>query len=214
MTIVGRPSYGGVPTSYAVAHEYGHRIESHRRNPPFEGGAGLWGTKRWASVKHVCQGTLAGLFAPGNEGKRYFENPGEAFAESYAAYHFGHPFGGWRWDPRLHPTPAAYAALRADVLHPWRPIHSERRGFLARRGAEHAYVLHPRYDGWVQAQMTGSGDLDLLLFDKRNHVVASSKRDATSGERINYVDCGQRKLKLVVHASAPHGRFRLRLTTP
>jgi hypothetical protein len=214
ITIVGEAGYGGIPTSYAVAHEYGHRIEQYRRNPPFEGSAFFWGTKRWASVKHVCQGAISGRFAPGDEGKRYFDNPGEAFAESFAAYHFGHPFGGWRWDPRLHPTPAAYAALRADVLNPWRPVHSERRGFLGRRGVERVYTLRPRYDGWVQARMTGSSDLDLYLVDKRNHVVAYSVRDGTSNEKINYVDCGQRKLKLVVYAYRPHGRFQLKLTTP
>jgi hypothetical protein len=75
-------------------------------------------------------------------------------------------------------------------------------------------VLHPRFDGWLQVRMTGSGDLDLGLYDKRRHLIASSTRDGTSNERINFVVCGKRKLTLVVSAYRPRGRFQLRLKTP
>lgn len=213
IAIVGQLEYGGIPVAYAVAHEYGHRIEDYRHNPPFRGGPLAWGTKRWASVKHVCQGAVAGIFAPGNEGRRYFLNPGEAFAESYAWSYFGPGLIEWRWDSRLRPNAAAYAAIRADVLEPWRPQHSERQGFIGRRGAQRQYVLRPRYDGWVQVRMQGSGDLDLGLFDKRNHLIASSARDGSS-EKINYVACGQHKLTLVVSAYRARGHFQLRLSTP
>jgi hypothetical protein len=212
ITIVGQESYAGLPTSYAVAHEYGHRVESARRNPPFPGGALYWGTKRWASVEHVCQGALNGIFAPGDEGKYYFSNPGEAFAESFAWYHYGHSVLGWRWDPRLKPNAAAYAAIRADVLEPWRPTVIEDSGVLSRRGARKAYPVRPESDGWVQVQTRGSGDVDIGLY-KGNDLVAESAHDG-SNESINYVACGEHKLKLVVFAYRAQSRYELTLKTP
>lgn len=212
ITIVGEESYGGLPTSYAIAHEYGHRVESARRNTPFPGGALSWGTKRWASAKHVCQGVRAGIYAPGDEGKRYFRNPGEAFAESFAWYHFGNSVLGWRWDGRLRPDAQAYAAIRADVLEPWRPTVIEGSGSLRRRGSRHAYAVRPQADGRVEARTSGSGDVDLGLY-RGSTLVAESANDG-SEETIRYLACGERKLRLVVFAYRPHSDYQLKLKTP
>jgi hypothetical protein len=214
MNIVGQEFYGGISTSYAVTHEYGHRIADYRHNPPFPGGAPAWGTKRWGSVKHVCQGALAGKYAPGDEGRFYFRNPGEAFAESYAWLHVGSGFTEWRWAGTLRPNPAAFAAIRSDVLDPWRPVRFERRGRLTFGRQWHIYRLRPKYDGWLQVRSHGGGDLDLGLLDKRGHFLEISARPGTSRERLNFLVCGERKLFLLVEAFRPPGSYRLEIKTP
>lgn len=212
--IVGQEEFGGAPTTYVLAHEYGHRIEAKRRNPPFPGGPLLWGTKRWASVMGVCQGTREGKYAPGDEGRRYFEDPGEAFAESYAWSQFGSGIVEWRWAPSLHPNAAAYAALRNDVLHPWVPQELERQGQLTSGRSGHVYRLRPKSDGGLHVAMTGSGDLELGLLDARGKLLAVSSRGSSSRGHLNYLVCGDRNLRLVVRASNPPGRYRLQISMP
>ena len=215
--IVGEANFGGFPTSYALAHEYGHRIEDYRHNPPFPGGPLLWGTKRWASVKGVCRGTVEGKFAPGNEAGRYFENPGEAFAETYAWSRFGPGIVEWRWAPALHPSATAYAALRRDILDPWKPLRSERQGRVTSSRPRHTYRLRPKNDGWLHVAMTGNGsgsDLDLGLLDARGRLLAAATRPATSQEHLNFLVCGERRLKLVVLAVGRPGSFQLRIEEP
>lgn len=211
--IVGEESFGGYPTSYVLAHEYGHRIEAKRRNAPFPGGALAWGTKRWAGEERVCQGVLAGEYAPGDEGRYYFSDPGEAFAEAYAWSQFGSGVVEWRWAPSLRPNAAAYAAIRRDILSPWAPELLERRGRLTSGRARHTYALRPKSDGSVQVTMTGSGGLDLGLFDSRGRLLAIAA-GRSSSERLNYVVCGERKLRLVVLGSRPPGEYRLKISLP
>ena len=211
--IVGQETFGGFPTSYVLAHEYGHRIEARRRNPPFPGGPLFWGTKRWASVEGVCQGVEAGKYFPGDEARNYFENPGEAFAETYAWSQFGAGIVEWRWAPSLHPSAAAYAAVRNDILDPWAPQELEMRGRLSSNRDRRAYRLRPKNDGRLQISVSGGGDLDLGLFDARGRLLATSAR-RSSNERLNYLVCGNRNLRLVVLASSPPGRYRLRISMP
>lgn len=214
--IVGEESFGGFPTSYVLAHEYGHRIEDYRHNPPFPGGPLFWGTKRWAGVMDVCRGAFAGEYAPGEEGRYYFENPGEAFAESYAWSRFGSGLAEWRWAPSLHPSAAAYAAIRSDILDPWHPQRLERQGRLTGNRARHSYRLRPKSDGWLRVAMTGSGggNLDIGLLDGRGRLLAVSAKRHSSREHLNYLVCGDRNLRLVVLAAEPPGGYRLRIVMP
>ena len=209
MYIVGEAFFGGFPTSYVVAHEYGHRIEDYRRNPPFWGGAFIWGTKRWATAKHICQGVATGRYSP----FRYFSNPGEAFAESYAWSQFGQPTGGWEWNESLRPTPAALAALRADVSNPWEPVRLHRRGRVSSRKPRHVYTLRP-LDGKVHARLTGGpGRFELRLLDRRGHLLERGQLGG-SRARLSRIVCGQRKLFLVVRAARGSARYRLDVKLP
>jgi hypothetical protein len=211
--IVGRESFGGFPTTYVLAHEYGHRIEAKRRNPPFPRGPLFWGTKRWASVEGVCRGALAGKYAPGDEGRYYFENPGEAFAETYAWSQFGSGIVEWRWAPSLHPSAAAYAAVRNDVLNPWVPEKLEMQGRLSGSHDRAAYRLQPKSDGLLHVSVSGGGDLSLGLFDARGKLLGTSTGQG-SNTRLNYLVCGSRKLRVVVMASHPPGTYRLQISMP
>lgn len=213
--IVGQRSFGGIPTTYALAHEYGHRIEDFRHNPPFPGGALYWGTKRWASVMHVCQGAVDGEYVPGEEGRRYFVNPGEAFAEAYAWSHFGPGLIEWRWAPSLHPNAAAYAAIRNDILNPWRPLRRERLGRLTGLQPRHTYRLQPKNDGWLRVTLSGeSGNDDLGLLNARGELLAVSAKRHSSREHLNYLVCGDRNLRLLVLANNPPSNYTLQYAMP
>lgn len=105
----------GISTAYIIAHEYGHHVATFRDDAPFP--AIDYGPKYWSSYEQVCLGSLQGRLFPGNEGRFYFENPGEAWAETYA--HLVFPDVEWRFAPSLQPTPAPLAAARRDVTSPW-----------------------------------------------------------------------------------------------
>ncbi len=112
---VDRP-VAGVPRDFAIAHEYGHHIANTREGgalPAIEAG-----TVRWATYERVCQLTRRGRLFPGNQGAHYWEDPEEAFAQSYA--HLNRPGAGvsWQYTQLLRPTTTSLAKIHADVTRP------------------------------------------------------------------------------------------------
>jgi hypothetical protein len=130
------PNHGGPFTrEYAITHEYGHHIASFRSNFPFS--ALDWGAKYWASYEHVCAGVTSRLLYPGNQDAHYLDDPGEGFADTYAHLHY--PLVLWQFSDLLRPDDGAFAAIRRDVLDPWRvPVRRRLRARLgpARRTAQ------------------------------------------------------------------------------
>lgn len=113
---VDRP-IAGVPRDFAIAHEYGHHIVNTRQGstlPALEGG-----TSRWATYERVCQLTRSGRLFPGDQGAHYWENPEEAFAQSYADLNRPNAAVSWQYTPLLQPTIASLAKIHADVNRPW-----------------------------------------------------------------------------------------------
>jgi hypothetical protein len=74
---------------------------------------------RWATYERVCQLTRRGRLFPGNQGAHYWQDPEEAFAQSYARLNRPDDRVSWQYTPLLRPTPAALAKIHADVAHPW-----------------------------------------------------------------------------------------------
>jgi hypothetical protein len=134
-----------VPMAYVLTHEYGHHIASWRRNDPWD--ALDWGPKHWASAVGVCAWVARHRLFPGDQGRHYFEDPGEGFADGYAQLHYPEP--SWRYSRLLRPDATVFEAIRADVLQPWngprtRVLRGERNGRLQ---------LRLRLDGDVTVQL-------------------------------------------------------------
>jgi hypothetical protein len=113
---IDRP-VAGVPRDFAIAHEYGHHIadsEAGGAYPAIDAG-----TIRWATYERVCQLTRSGRLFPGNQGTHYWEDPEEAFAQSYA--HLSEPAArvSWQYTPLLRPSMTSLAKIHADVADPW-----------------------------------------------------------------------------------------------
>lgn len=106
----------GVPRDFAIAHEYGHHVANSQTG---DGSALVRGTLRWATHQKVCQYTRARKLFPGDQGAHYFDNPEEAFAQSFALLSIPHANVSWQYSPLLRPTRASQAKLRADLARPW-----------------------------------------------------------------------------------------------
>jgi len=74
---------------------------------------------RWATYERVCQLSRRGRLFPGRQDGHYWQNPGEAFAESYASLNRPGEGAGWEYTPLLEPSAPALAKIHADVSRPW-----------------------------------------------------------------------------------------------
>ncbi|MDX6664697.1 MAG: hypothetical protein QOG68_903 [Solirubrobacteraceae bacterium] len=167
MTVPGEQTAddgSGVTTSYVIAHEYGHHIARFRASPPFSSLA--FGPRYWASYEKVCANTIRGRLFPGDEGSHYLENPGEAWADTYA--HITYPNVMWQFTPLLRPTTNSKAAAMRDVLTPWtKPATAAFSGAFVRGGPDALYFTFPlTLDGSLRIQLHGPAhtNYDLAVF--------------------------------------------------
>jgi hypothetical protein len=202
---------------YAITHEYGHHIAANRDNSPF--GAINWGTKRWSSYVKVCDGVQDGRFAPGDQGSRYLDNPGEGFADSYA--HLAYPNATFQYNPAMAPTPGSLAALRRDVVRPWRQSVVRIVRGTAGPGRTFATSIPLRLDGELSAELSGppNANLDVRMTNPRGQVRRTTA--AGSRDRLTVSVCRRgaaatqtesRSLRVIrVSGSGP---FTLRISWP
>ena len=219
MLISGNDTTGpdGATREFVIAHEYGHHVAQHRRNPPFEPAID-WGTKRWATYERVCQGVQRGVFFPGDEANHYRQNPGEAFAESFAFNRFRNAPVKWGWIDSLKPDADAFRAIREDTLRPWR---HRVRFVLSGRMPAHGRDSVPQgfgtpLDGTLSLGLHGPplAEFDLLLRDRKGNLLAAS-HNIGANEFIHYTICGQARLRAVVKRNGPvGGPFRLVVRRP
>src|SRR3954464_5527498 len=143
----------GVTTSYVVAHEYGHHIAASRTNAPFRPFS--FGPKYWASYEFVCERSVEGLLAPGNEAEAYLSNPGEGWAETYAQLRY--PEVPWQFNPIMQPDAGAFAAARKDVLIPWTANAGKTfKGTFGQRGSRtRRFTFALTLDGSLQVLLRG-----------------------------------------------------------
>jgi hypothetical protein len=202
---------------FVLAHEYGHHVAQHRDLPaPFKAAID-WGPERWSSVEHVCQGHRAGALFPGDEGSHYYEDPGEAFAESFAFNRYPEATVKWAWAPALHPTAASLAALRRDTLRPWTGRHSFTvSGRVPRSGAVVQEFPTP-FDGRVSVGPVGEPGLgyQLVISSHSGDFLRSSRQGVSFRHRLDYTVCGQSRLRVAVQATGkPPKHFHLTVQRP
>jgi hypothetical protein len=211
------PSPDSASREFVLAHEYGHHVAQHRAMPAPFPAAIDWGTERWSSVEHVCQGHRAGALFPGDEGSHYYEDPGEAFAESFAFERFPEDAVRWAWDPALRPSADSLRALREDTLHPWRSRRSFTvSGRIPRSGIAVQGFRTP-FDGQVSVGPAGGPGLgyELAIRNGSGKVLRSSREGVSFRNRLDYTVCGQARLRVAVLATGrPGRRFELTVERP
>jgi hypothetical protein len=197
------------PREFVIAHEYGHHVAANRSNSPWT--ALTRGTKRWSTREGICRGIKQHKIRP----SFYFENPGEAFAESFAFYHYPDVID-WIWDI-ARPDPRSRAALQDDVTLPWaRRTSSGWSGTLGRAHRREVTRLETPLDGRLKLDLEGppGADFDLeLLGPNRDRVM---KRAAHPGadETLRYTVCGNRELRVAVRRFKGAGPFEVAAARP
>jgi hypothetical protein len=197
----------GISRESVIAHEYGHHIANNRA-------AGIWpafdqGTLRWSTFEHVCERHREGLAFPGNEGAHYWENPGEAFAQSYSQ--LVDPQTTWNYSPLFAPNETSLRKLREDVLDPVEPKHTtwqfgDVAGSTSKIGeavpltsSGLSQELKVPYDGRVRVRLRAArGAYRLALIDPASGKTVAEASPGSGGvTRLRYADCGERSLRLV-----------------
>lgn len=201
----------GVTVSYVITHEYGHHVAAHRSNAPLE--AIAFGPKHWASYEMVCDRTIRGLLAPGDQGRNYLSNPGEAWAETYARLVY--PAQPWRWNPILKPDAGALGAARADVLKPWTAgVSRTFQGTFTGSGARtRSFRLPLTLDGALALRLRGPAAANYDLRVTSLGKVQARTKAAGSRDKVSYRNaCRQARrevLTVTVLRRTGSGPFRL-----
>jgi hypothetical protein len=205
-------SVRGIPIEYPLTHEYGHHLALWRSNSPWD--ALDTGAKYWSSAMRICSGVRRGLLFPGNQGKHYWDDPGEGFADGYAHMHYPHQ--PWYYNDLMRPDAKAFAAIRRDVLHPWTGPRSRTfHGRLGKRNDVRTFHLRLELDGDVDFQLTAPrGSV---------YVVQAQIPDFAAGQRLRNGGqfgvewCRHRAtdhVKLTVRRRAGSGPFALKVSYP
>jgi hypothetical protein len=213
----GAAAPDGASREFVLAHEYGHHVARHRESPPPFPAAIDWGTARWSSYEHVCQRSRAGALSPGTLGLRYFRDPGEAFAESFAFLHFPESDLPWRWLPALEPDVEALEAIREDTLDPWlgRTPLKLRGRIPPRRDGPIVRTFRTPIDGTVSLRPASRSRFDLDLLTPLGRLLRSSRHGLSFGQRLNFTVCGQSQLRVAIRPQgAAAGAFKLQIQRP
>src|SRR3954447_17087284 len=203
----------GVTTSYVVAHEYGHHIAASRNNDPFSGFR--VGPKYWSSYELICDRSLRGRLAPGNEQEAYLSNPGEGWAETYAQLRY--PEVAWQFNPIMQPDAGAFAAARKDVLIPW-PANAGKtfKGTFGQRGSRtRRFSFALTLDGSLQVLLRGPRKANYNLVLTSNGRNEGRTFNAGSRDSFDYqAACRQdatEHVTVTVKRVSGSGPFRVRV---
>ena len=221
LVALGESTIDGTTPEEVVRHEYGHHIAYHRVNPPWL--AIDWGPKQWASAATVCAKVSRGEAFPGDEGRNYSQNPGEAWAEVYRLMEerkAGVTTANWPIiSQSFYPNDAAFLAAERDVVQPW----------VSNRKATYRHVFGKKTPKvwWIPVSTPLDGELELsatvpsgglydvaLVAGNRSTVV---RRTQWVGQRVKRTAtnvCGQRSLFVRVIQRGALGRVTVTTSTP
>ena len=197
------------PRELVIAHEYGHHVATNRSNKPWS--ALERGTKRWSTHEGICRGIKQRRIHPA----RYFENPGEAFAEAFAFYHYPSVIR-WEWEI-ARPDATAYRAIFDDVTSPWARRTSEGwSGRLTRAHRRERRRLVTPLDGRLKVSLDAprGADFDLALLAGHSDRVLRRAAHPRSDETLRYTVCGRRSVRVLVHRFDGAGEFEVTTARP
>ena len=221
MVSLGEVTIDGTTPEEVVRHEYGHHIALYRDNAPWR--AIDWGPKHWATAAGVCPRVSRGEAYPGDEGRNYSQNPGEAWAEVYRLLEERKAdITTGTWDiisPSFYPDEAALQAAEQDVSQPWTAgtVASFKRTFTKRGPKVWWIPLTTPLDGTlrVTAAVPKGGQHDVALVGGNRRTVL--RRAQWLGQRAKTIEttvCGQRSLFLRVAQKGRPGRVSVTASTP
>lgn len=221
MISLAEPALDGTTPEEVVRHEYGHHVALYRDNAPWR--AIDWGPKNWATSATVCPKVTRGEAHPGDEGRNYQLNPGEAWAEVYRLLQErqdGITTGAWPIiAPSFYPTDADLQAAERDVLQPWTKgtIRAFSRTFAKRTPKVWWIPLSTPLDGRIRitAAVPRGGTHEVALLGPNRRTVL--KRAAWVGQHAKRIDttvCGQRSLFVRVTQAGSLGRVAVTAATP
>jgi hypothetical protein len=206
MYVPGMNQHSHPPVQFLIAHEYGHHIEMNRSDAPWH--AFDQGPRNWASYENVCA-----LERRHRVGTTYFDDPSEAFAESYADMQY--PGVDFIYTGLLAPDQGAFRAIRADVLNPWQGPHT----VTLRGSGTRTFQLATPLDGSASFDLSASEGASYRLrvlsatrAVRRARHSGGSPRAASTG--ASYLICGARSLTLRVANVAGSGPFTLNAAIP
>jgi hypothetical protein len=198
------------PAKEIVTHEYGHHLANSQNDAPWQ--ALDYGTKRWSSYENICSKAADGTASPGDEGSHYFQNSGEAFAESYRVLNLtkqGDTNIGWDIvDQSFYPDATALSLLQEDITSPWTgPTTTKLRGAFG-SGVVRTFKVQTQLDGSFTAHLTSptKAKMQLSLYNGSTLVLRAPS--------IRYQICGQRTLTLKVQRISGRGAFTVNVTKP
>jgi hypothetical protein len=209
----------GITAQSVVTHEYGHHVANNRVNDPWS--AVDWGTKRWATYLNVCHRAQTGELVPGDEGRFYQLNPGEAFAEDYRVLNERRasvPEASWNVvDDTLYPDQAALDLLAQDVTNPWTDVTTTSYRVVLGPGASgRGFRVPTLLDGDFTATLTSPAKVrfTLRVIDLASGQVLASDATGVRVKRLAVSICGQRSLQVQVKRVSGSGTFSLAVSKP
>lgn len=210
MVVSGEDSGPGQPPrELVITHEYGHHVAENRNNAPWS--ALDRGTKRWSSYEGICRRIERRTIRP----SRYFQNPGEAFAEAFAFYHYPDVY---KWEWRIaRPDAGAFAAIYDDVTLPWSGrTPTEWSGSLDGTVRRQATRLGTPLDGRLKVTLDGpaGAEFDLLVVAGNGGRVLKRATAIGADETLFYTLCGRRAVRIVVRGGAGAGAFEVTAARP
>jgi len=221
MVSLGETLPDGTTPEEVVRHEYGHHVGFHRQNPPWR--AIDWGPKSWASTANVCARTARGEAYPGDGGRNYALNPGEAWAEVYRLMDerkAGITTATWQIvAPSFYPSDAALHAAERDVLAPWTGARTlSFRRSLGNAGPKVWWIpVSTPLDGnlTLTAALPRGGEQEVaLVAGNRKTVLQRGQWVSQRAKRLARAVCGQRSLFVRVTQRGAPGPVRLTFTAP